>query len=57
MKSPYNQSSVDSISIAQAEIVTLMGEAYESVILGEATPEEAIQQLKLDADAAIANAQ
>ena len=34
-----------------------MGEAYESVILGEATPEEAIQQLKLDADAAIANAQ
>lgn len=56
MKSPYNQSAVNSVTVAQAEIVTLMGEAYESVILGEATPEEAIGQLKVDADAAIANA-
>lgn len=56
MKSPYAASLVNRISVAQSELVNLMGEAREAVMLGEMTPEEAIAQLKIDADAAIANA-
>ena len=57
MNNPYNRSIVDSITVAQSEITTLMGEAYEAVMLGEMSAEDALAQLKADADKAIANAQ
>ena len=57
MGNPYAMPAVNIYSAAQNVFVTLMGEAYESVVLGEATPEEAIAILKVEADKALKNAQ
>lgn len=49
-----HQDSVSTITIAKPVISQLMGEAFESVTLGEKTPEEALATLKVEADKAIA---